>query len=135
MRIARSLLLGVTVALPSTGGAQDIERLFHTAEERNALDARRNGSTGHAVAARTTFEGFVVDERGRVTVWINGAMQRDAAARDRFAQGRDAGRPRPSGAGPGSSGRVVHLRVGAVVEAGATSSRDLVEDGAVAVRR
>lgn len=73
-----ALLSGFTGA---AGASETIGRLFHTPEERAALDQlRRSGVSGAPVASTDAvrLDGVVKRGYGKSTAWINGAPQHES---------------------------------------------------------
>ena len=134
VRIACSLV--VAGLLGPSGSAQELGRLFSTAQERGRLDALRtsgkhrappDSETGQEVtpaASRLTVNGLVMRERGPDSVWINGErvsrgektregirVHGEAGARVRVILPHDAGTVRLK------AGQKIDLATGAVRDA------------------
>lgn len=111
-------LLGL-VALPGSA-AEPLGRLFMTADQRRALDARREPGgdvwsdasrleqpDAGTVEAQVVLNGIVRRSRGTNVVWVNGRRTDGADARIRLRQGPDAAnRVTLEAPGEGSSGRL-----------------------------
>ena len=78
--LAVALLLG---AFSAPAGAQQIGRLFHSAEQRNALDALRRtkpqpqkppASLPPASSQPVHLDGYVLRPDGKSIVWVNGQI-------------------------------------------------------------
>jgi hypothetical protein len=122
--------------------AQDqpqLGRLFFSAEQRAALDARRRarvpdqpGAAAAVVASPTTrLDGYVKRSGGKSTVWLNGQPIPEAAL--------DA--PRISASGDprvsvpvGESRTRVGLKPGETLDRGSGAVRDVIGDGEIKVR-
>ena len=75
-----ALLLGASC---TPAGAQDIGRLFHSAEQRNALDALRKtkpqpqkppASQRSLSSQPVHLDGYVLRPDGKSMVWVNGQI-------------------------------------------------------------
>jgi hypothetical protein len=110
--------------------AQELGRLFFTAEQRAALDARRKARVPDKpfapVASPTTrLDGYVKRSAGPSTVWVNGESLPESS--------------------PGGDGRVqvpvgdgavrTPLKPGEVLDRGSGEVRDVIGDGEIRVRR
>jgi len=78
--LAVALLLGMCCARAS---AQEIGRLFHSAEQRNALEALRKtkpqpqkppASQPSLAAPPVRLDGYVLRPDGKAMVWVNGQI-------------------------------------------------------------
>jgi len=78
--LAVAFLLGASCA---PAGAQEIGRLFHSAEQRTALDALRKtkpqpqkppGSQPSLSAQPVHLDGYVLRPDGKSIVWVNGQI-------------------------------------------------------------
>ena len=128
----------MTGSLPSVAQEQQLGRLFFSAEQRAALDARRRArvpdqpGTAAVVASPTTrLDGYVKRSGGKSTVWLNGQPIPEAAP--------DA--PRISASGDprvsvpvGESRTRVGLRPGETLDRGSGAVRDVIGDGEIRVR-
>ena len=84
MTNARELLVALLLGAPCTpANAQEIGRLFHSVEQRNALDALRKAKAQQQKpraaqpSPSTQFvhlDGYVVRPDGKSMVWINGQV-------------------------------------------------------------
>jgi hypothetical protein len=117
---------------------QPLGRLFFTAEQREALDARRKARvpdrpTAPVVASPTTrLDGYVQRSGGRSTVFIDGqAVTEGSAEAPRVDTGRADGRV-PVTVGEGGTRRA--LKPGEVLDRGTGEVRDVLGDGRVEVR-
>jgi hypothetical protein len=117
--------------------AQDIGRLFFTAEQRAALDARRKArvpdkASAPAEASPTTrLDGYVARSSGRSTVWLNGeSLHEDSpeAPRIRSKEGR-------VNVTVGEGGTRFGLKPGEVLDRGSGEVRDVIGDGEIRMRR
>ena len=76
--IAMALLLGASCA----AGAQEMGRLFHSAEQRNALDALRKSkpqpqkppASPSLASQPVRLDGYVLRPDGKSMVWVNGQL-------------------------------------------------------------
>jgi hypothetical protein len=134
----RSIVL-LAFCLPvNPGYAQDaLGRLFFTAEQREALDARRRARVPDKPAAPTVaspttrLDGYVQRSGGRSTVFVNGeAVPEGSAEAPRVEPGRRDGRV-PVTIGEGAR---VPLKPGEVVDRSSGEVRDVLGDGRVEVR-
>jgi hypothetical protein len=130
MKRAWLAVFGLLVLLPVR--AQDLERLFFTAEQRAALDARRKARVPDKPSAAPLFispttrlDGYVRRADGRSTVWVNGASVEDTAPQ---ADGRVS-------VGAGESRARVRLKPGEVLDRGSGEVTDVLgADGEIRVR-
>ena len=139
MRLTIALLL---VALcPAPARAQELGRLFFTAEQRANLDARRKARVPDKPAATvvaapvTRLDGYVKRSSGPTTVWINGESVADNAPE---APRIDAGGAASSGAVSitvGEGGTRVRLKPGESLDRGNGEVHDVLGDGEVRVHR
>jgi len=133
MRASRMLLAAIAIAAAGAH-AGELRTLFHSAEERERLDALRRGEPPHAAAAKRAppvLGGFVKRSDGRSTVWVNGESQSETSAEA----------PRIGAAGGevsvsvGDSPSRVTLKPGEVLDRGNGEVRDVIGDGEINVRR
>ncbi len=144
MRAAAALaamLAGLLGATASTGaGAQELDRLFFTPEQRAALDARRKARVPDKPAAApqvespiTRIDGAVWRAGGKSTVWVDG---------EAIPEGAQPGGPQiaPRGTGPGrvsipagESAQRYDLRVGESLDRGSGAVRDLIGEGEIRI--
>ena len=77
--LAIAFLLGASCA----AGAQEMGRLFHSAEQRNALDALRKtkpqpqkppASQPSLASQPVRLDGYVLRPDGKSVVWVNGQL-------------------------------------------------------------
>lgn len=136
----RALLLCLVVLAPLPLQAQELGRLFLTAEQRAALDARRKAripdkpvATAAVESPTTTVDGLVRRQDGRSTVWINGLPNPEGVQPDgaRVAPGRK-GSPGVS-ITVGEGERRVELKPGQRLDRGTGEVSDVLGDGAVKV--
>jgi hypothetical protein len=134
-------LFMLLLAFIGTCDAQDIGRLFFTAEQRSALDARRKSRVPDKPAAvplaaspTTRLDGFVRRSQGRSTVWVNGeSLGESGLGAPRIAPGNstDARVSVPVG----DSGVRAELKPGQVLDRGTGEIRDVIGNGEIQVRR
>ncbi|MDW8467835.1 MAG: hypothetical protein RML56_01280 [Burkholderiales bacterium] len=138
----RALLLAVAVAsIPAATAAHELGRLFFTPEQRAALDARRKAKIPEkpapvvVEAPVTRLDGFVRREDGRSTVWVNGVPAPQEAPPEgmRFAPSRRDRLAVSVALGEGE--RRFELKVGERLDRESGEVRDLVDKGAIRVRR
>lgn len=79
MRNRDALAAALMLACISSASAEQIGRLFHSAAERNALNALRKAKSQPPVVPRAPAEsqaarldGYVVRSDGKSTLWLNG---------------------------------------------------------------
>jgi hypothetical protein len=134
----RAIVLLAFCLQASPGYAQDaLGRLFFTAEQREALDARRRARVPDKPAAPTVaspttrLDGYVQRSGGRSTVFVNGeAVPEGSAEAPRLEPGRRDGRV-PVTIGEGAR---VPLKPGEIVDRSSGEVRDVLGDGRVEVR-
>lgn len=141
MKPAISLLAAALLCLVcGAAGAQEMERLFFTPEQRQALDARRKArvmdkpAAAPAAAAPTLrMDGYVKRSRGPSTVWVNGESQIEGPQPEapRIGEGAE---PRVS-VTVGDSPARVQLKPGEVLDRGNGEVRDVIGGGDIKVRR
>jgi hypothetical protein len=81
--LAVALLIG---AFPARAGAESLGRLFHSAAERNALDAMRKAKLQPQKPAAprppepqsAQLDGYVARSDGKSTIWVNGSAVSNA---------------------------------------------------------
>lgn len=126
-----SLLL-VAQAGPSAAQEQ-LGRLFFTAEQRAALDARRRARLPDhpsAIVASpvTRLDGYVKRSGGKSTVWVNGQPIPEAAANaPRIGQSTVS-------VPVGDSRARVGLKPGETLDRGSGAVQDVIGDGKIGVR-
>ena len=135
--MTRRCLLFLIFFFSMSGHAQEpLGKLFFTAEQRDALDARRKARVpdrpSAPVASPTTrFDGYVQRSGGRSTVFINGEpVPEGSAEAPRLDAGRADGRV-PLGVGEGAR---VPLKPGEVVDRGSGEVRDALGGGLIEVK-
>jgi hypothetical protein len=137
----KRVLFVLLLAFAGTCGAQEIGRLFFTAEQRSALDARRKArvpdkpaAVPQAASPTTRLDGFVRRSQGRSTVWVNGeSLGESGPEAPRIEPGRstDARVSVPIG----DSGVRADLKPGQILDRGTGEVRDVIGEGEVQVRR
>ena len=84
MTIARTLIVFVAGSLCVPASAQEIGRLFHSTEQRSALDALRKtkpqaqkppGPEQTAPAQPARVDGYVLRSDGKSMLWVNGQLK------------------------------------------------------------
>ena len=134
MRLA---LFFLAMLIPPSLHAQQpsLGRLFFTAEQRAALDARRktglpDQGTPVAASPTTRLDGYVRRSGGKSTVWVNGLPIPESAP--------DAPRIGPGEARVavpvGESRARVGLKPGETLDRGTGSVRDVIGEGEIKVR-
>ena len=119
--------------------AQELERLFFTPEQRQALDARRKARVmdkpaAPQVAAPTLrVDGYVKRSGGPSTVWVNGESQTEGPQPEapRIGEGADTRVSVTVGDSPAR----VRLKPGEVLDRGNGEVRDVIGGGDIKVRR
>jgi hypothetical protein len=138
----RTLCLFASVLLAASAlpcAAQEFDRLFLTAEQRAALDARRKArvpdkpAAGPVVVSPTTrLDGYVKRSRGPSTVWLNGeSVTEGGQTESPRIQGRDSS----VSVVIGETGARKGMKPGEIVDRGSGEVRDLIGDGEIKVRR
>jgi hypothetical protein len=114
--------------------AQEFGRLFFTAEQRQALDARRRARVpdrpnAPVVASPTTrLDGYVRRDNGKSTVWVNGeALPETAPEAPRIGTGRVT-------VNVGEGNTRAGLRPGETLDRGSGEVRDVLGDGEIRVQ-
>jgi len=84
MRARRLVLVAIAFAA-ACAHAEELRTLFHSAEERERLDALRRGEPPHAAGpaakrAPPVLGGFVKRSDGRDTAWVDGKRVTGASA-------------------------------------------------------
>lgn len=105
------------------GPVADLETLFYTPAERQAMTLRRSGQEGAAAATATRLTGVVHRAGGNGTVWVNGKAYPQGSLGPSAIRGVDA---------------VVdghRLRVGEGIDTATGARVDIVAPGAVTPRR
>jgi hypothetical protein len=130
----KRLCLIAVLLVPSASVSQELGRLFFSAEQRAALDARRKARVPDKPAAvvvaspTTKLDGYVKRSGGPSTVWVNGEpLPEGAGEAPRIG-------PRVS-ISVGEGGRRAALRPGEVLDRGSGEVRDVIGDGEIRVRR
>lgn len=140
MKLAARLVVSfalTSIAVPAS--SQELGRLFFTAEQRSALDARRKAKPpvkpAAAVPSRSTrIDGYILRSSGKSTIWINSETISEGS---QPVEGKTLLRRDEPGriSVPAGGGRRRDLRVGETLEAGAGDARDVIGDGEIKVRR
>jgi hypothetical protein len=118
--------------------AQELGRLFFTAEQRASLDARRKARIPDKPAAVvvaapvTRLNGYVKRSAGPSTVWINGESTMESAPE---APRIDAGRAAEGAVSiiVGEGGNRVRLKPGEALDRGNGEVHDVLGDGEIRV--
>lgn len=114
MRFAQLyVLLSSAAAVLPAHAAEPIGRLFHTPDERAALDRLRDGSSARQTVDSVTLNGLVRASSGRSIAWINGEARRPEEV-DQVA-----------GVRPGSPEMTIRLQSGAQVGLKAGQTADM----------
>lgn len=141
MKPVAPIVLGIVLSLGAAqAGAQELQRLFFTPDQRAALDARRKARVPDKPAATPTVEspltrvdGVVRRTGGKSTVWVNG---------ETIPEGVQPGSAKvaPAGSMPGRVSVPVSegappkdLRVGESLDRSSGEVSDLVGPGGVKV--
>jgi hypothetical protein len=118
--------------------AQELGRLFFTAEQRASLDARRKARIPDKPAAVvvaapvTRLDGYVKRSAGPSTVWINGESTMESAPEaPRIDAGRGAGGAVSISIGEG--GNRVRLKPGEALDRGNGEVHDVLGEGEIRV--
>ena len=123
------LMLTLAAADASAQAEPPIGRLFHTPQERQALDRLRQIGAADSLPGRTdtlTYDGVVRRSDGEVTTWINGQINHGVALQTR----------------PGSSAATIRsdrgdsrLQVGDSFDLESGATEDLLRGGQISTRR
>jgi hypothetical protein len=105
------------------GPVADLETLFYTPAERQAMTLRRSGQEGDAGVIATRLTGVVHRAGGKGTVWVNGKAYPEGSPGTGAIKGVDAV----------VDGR--RLRVGEGIDTATGARVDVVTPGAVTPRR
>lgn len=141
MRRAALAVLSFALLAPCSAGAQELERLFFTAEQRAALDARRKARLPDkpaAVAASPTtrVDGYVARSNGKSTLWLDGNAVRDGDQPEGLGLNvRRGSDPSRVTVVVGEERRRVEMRVGETLDRGSGEVKDPLGDGEVRIRR
>lgn len=142
MRPAIALVFAFALgALAAPAGSQELGRLFHTPEQRRALDARRVTRPSRVTPAAPApsqparIDGYVLRSDGRSTVWVNSGAMGSASPPEgmRADVRRDA--PGRVSVIVGGGAKRHEVKVGETLDAGSGSSSDLIGEGEIKVRR
>jgi len=128
----RVLVFLAGILLLQNADAQQLGRLFFTADQRAALDARRKARVPDKPAAApvvaspiTRLDGFVKRSEGPPTVWVNGeALQENVRPGERSVS-----------VPVGDGGARVELKPGQELDRGSGEVRDVLGDGEIRIRR
>ena len=130
-RVVISLLLA---AIPGSGYAEELGRLFFTPAQREALDARRKArvpdkpaAAGIVASPTMRLDGYVKRSGGRSTVWVNGETADDSVRLPASTDGR-------VDVTVGEAGPRVRLKPGETLDRGNNEVRDVIGDGEIRVR-
>ena len=131
---------GILVAAATPAAAQELGRLFFTAEQRDALDARRKARLPDAPVAAapsrsTRIDGYVMRPGGKSTIWVNGEALPEGSRSEEvraFVHRDDPGRVSLS---VGEGGQRAKVKVGETLDIGSGEARDLIGDGRIRVLR
>ncbi len=141
MRRAALALLSFALLAPSGAGAQELERLFFTAEQRDALDARRKARLPDkpaAVAASPTtrVDGYVVRSSGKSTLWLDGYAVRDGNQPEGLGLNvRRGSDPSRVTVVVGEERRRVDMRVGETLDRGSGEVKGVIGNGEIRIRQ
>jgi hypothetical protein len=142
MRSAIALVFPFALgALAAPAGAQELGRLFHTPEQRHALDARRAARPPQVILDAppplqpARVDGYVLRSDGRSTVWVNSGAASAASTPEgmRTDVRRDA--PGRVSVSVGGGAQRHEVKVGGTLDAGSGNPRDLIGEGEIKVRR
>jgi hypothetical protein len=134
-------LLGCTLLAPGVAAAQDLERLFFTAEQRAALDARRKARLPDkpaAVAASPTtrVDGYVARSSGKSTLWLDGDALRDGNQPEGLNMSvRRGSDPSRVTVIVGEERRRVEMRVGETLDRGSGKVKSVIGSGKIRIQR
>ena len=139
--MARAAFLALLCASGAAQAADELGRLFFTAPERAALDARRQArvpdrpSAPLAASPITRIDGYVQRSQGPSTVWMNGeSLNEGGGDAPRIEPGGRAGAPRVS-VSAGERGGRVRLKPGESLDRGTGEVKDVIGDGEIEIRR
>jgi hypothetical protein len=130
----RALPFVLLCAIGSLQAADELGRVFFTAEQRAALDARRKARVPDKPAAAvvaspvTRIDGYVKRSRGPTTVWMNGESLPESAP-EAPRVGADA-----VSISAGEGRRRIRLKPGEVLDRGSGEVRDVIGDGEIRVK-
>jgi len=140
-RATRLVLPALALALAAAAAdcaAQELGRLFFTADQRAALDARRKARVPDKPAAAevasptTRLDGYVKRSDGPSTVWVNGETLLEGPAEAPRIDSRGEGRVAvPVGEG----GARARLKPGEVLDRNSGERRDVIGEGHIEIRR
>ncbi len=137
MRRSALLALVTSLALPAPAGAQELGRLFFSAEQRAALDARRKAKVPDKPAADpaadlplTRVDGAVRRAGGKSTAWVNG----EAVPETPQGGPRVASREPRVSVPVGEAAQRYDLRVGETLDRGTGEVRDVIGEGEIRIR-
>jgi hypothetical protein len=131
----RLLLLAACLLASEACLAEELGRLFFTAEQRQALDARRRArmpdrpSAPIVTSPTTRLDGYVQRGNGKSTVFVNGEPVPESAPEA----------PRIGGSratvNVGESGARTALKPGETLDRGTGEVRDVVPEGQIRIER
>lgn len=126
-RIFLLLALAISPLLTMADDAPTVGRLFHTSQERQALDRlRENGSAQEPTAPeRISLDGVVKRDNGKSTTWINGVARHEGEhPQGILVNGRQGG---PAAASMQlSSGKQINLKPGQSYDVKSESLQDVI---------
>ena len=139
MRRAAALLLACALLAPRALLAQELGRLFFTAEQRDALDARRRARLPDkpetlAPSPTTRVDGSVKRSLGKSTVWVDGAAVPEGTQPEGLRI-RRSGDPSRVTVIVGEDGRRVELRVGETLDRATGEVKGVIGDGELRIGR
>lgn len=141
MRRAAPALLSFALLAPCGAGAQELERLFFSPEQRAALDARRKARLPDkpaAVAASPTtrVDGYVARSSGKSTLWLDGYAVRDGNQPEGLNMSvRRGSDPSRVTVLVGEERRRVEMRVGETLDRGSGEVRGVIGNGDIRIKR
>lgn len=137
----RCVALAFALALLAAGNAQaqQLERLFFTPEQRDALDARRRARLPDKPSAvpaspTTRVDGYVKRSGGKSTLWLDGYAVRDGSQPEGLTV-RGGTDPSRVSITVGEARRPVEMRVGETLDRGSGEVKDVIGDGEIRIRR
>jgi hypothetical protein len=132
-----ALLLAMAIA-PTAGAEEALGRLFFTPERRQALDRQRQLNIQDSKPVNEdptlTINGMVTRSSGKRTSWVNGAAQNESELSGGtvvIPSRKDHGKVEVQGGDLPAA----NARVGETVNRNTGESRDLLNDGRIAIKR
>jgi hypothetical protein len=141
MRRAALALLSIAFLAPCGVGAQELERLFFTSEQRAALDARRKarlpGKPAAVAASPTTrIDGYVARSSGKSTLWLDGYAVRDGNQPEGLNMSvRRGSDPSRVSVVVGEERRRIEMRVGETLDRGSGEVKSVIGSGKIRIQR